>query len=179
MRGYVTFLIVFAAFALLISLVELNLNSKTHNLSDAIMSERFYRLQMNVKEVVVEAARQGAQEGFQSYAATHWQSACPDDPQYCFKQPDAEASAEFHALEKIREAVNTDFDDDIDVSIVVGGSAAGAHAEPDPASPSGWRLSWIELARTPSVISITMTLKENPELTATTDFPAGVREVFQ
>ena len=68
----------FAAFALLLSLVELNLNSKTHNLSNAINAERFYRVQMNVKEVIIEAARQGAREGFQMYDSTHQISACPN-----------------------------------------------------------------------------------------------------
>ncbi len=69
LKGYFAFLIVFAAFALLISLAQLNLNSKVHDSSKAIWTERFYRVQMNVKEVLIEAARQGALEGFNAYCA--------------------------------------------------------------------------------------------------------------
>lgn|GEM_PF-4347879 len=69
MKGYFAFLIVFAAFALLISLAQLNLNSKSHDVSSAIWTERFYHIQMNVKEVITEAARQGALDGFNTYCA--------------------------------------------------------------------------------------------------------------
>ena len=68
MRGYLTFLIVFAAYLLLISLAQLNTNAKTSDLGSAIWVERYYQVQMNTKEAVVEAAREGAREGLKSYS---------------------------------------------------------------------------------------------------------------
>lgn len=67
MRGYFTFLIVFAAFLLLISLAQFNSNAKTSNAGSAIWVERYYQVQMNAKEAVVEAAREGAKQGFSDY----------------------------------------------------------------------------------------------------------------
>jgi hypothetical protein len=60
-------LIVFAAFLLLISLANYNVNAKTNNLGSAIWVERYYQAEMNAKEAVIEAARQGAVEGAEAY----------------------------------------------------------------------------------------------------------------
>jgi len=69
MRGYFTFLIVFAAFLLLISLAQFNTNAKTSNLGPAIWVERYYQVQMNAKEAVAEASREGVRDGLTSYTA--------------------------------------------------------------------------------------------------------------
>ncbi len=68
MRGYFTFLVVFAACLLLISLAQFNTSAKTSDLGSAIWVERYYQVQINAKEAVVEAARQGAREGFFQYS---------------------------------------------------------------------------------------------------------------
>jgi len=67
MRGYFTFLIVFAAYLLLISLAQFNTNAKTSNLGSAIWVERYYQVQLNAKEAVVEASREGVRDGLTSY----------------------------------------------------------------------------------------------------------------
>ena len=67
MRGYFTFLIVFAAFLLLISLAQFNTNAKTSNTGSAIWVERYYQAQMNGKEAIAEAAREGAKSGATSF----------------------------------------------------------------------------------------------------------------
>ncbi|MEM4359260.1 MAG: hypothetical protein QXT45_01890 [Candidatus Bilamarchaeaceae archaeon] len=67
MRGYFTFVIVFAAYLLLISLAQFNTNAKTSNLGATIWVERYYQVQMNAKEAIIEAAREGAKEGVTEY----------------------------------------------------------------------------------------------------------------
>ena len=173
MRGYFAFLIVFAAFALLISLVELNLNSKSHNLSAAIVTEKFYRVQMNVKEVLIEAARQGAVEGFGEYTATHNTAICVQNPNHpnCFKKDEAAAAAELQAMIRIQDAITADFDDDIDITVFLGTTPLTAKVVPDPSVlPNHFRLSSIELAKT-SPISMTMTSEKDPEFTQDVSMP--------
>ncbi|NYZ77274.1 hypothetical protein H0O02_03085 [Candidatus Micrarchaeota archaeon] len=168
MRGYFAFLIVFAAFALLISLAELNLSSKSHNLSAAITAEKFYRTQMNVKEVLIEAARQGAAGGFDAYAATHNEAAClAGDAAHCFSSRDAENAAGLAAIAKMQLVIaGADFDG-VDVEVQFGADSAQAHVEPDSASPSGWRLSGVDL----SSISIKAASENNAAVGVTVDMP--------
>jgi hypothetical protein len=119
LKGYFTFLIVFAAFALLLSLVQLNLNSKSHDTSTAIWTERFYRVQMNVKEVIVEAAREGAADGFDAYCAV----TPPDE----FSSSTATASINAGIMDKMAEVMRDSkdgFDDEIEVQVLCDGVPA-------------------------------------------------------
>lgn len=194
MKGYFTFLIVFAAFALLISLAELNLNSKTHNFSSAIKSERFYRVQMNVKEVLIEAARQGALEGFIQYTLVegHTQAAClnPNTMNLCFNRNDAKRKADEYARNNMETvlvmASGTDkFDDEMDVIVkcneiefspLTCQNAVKTEVEVDALSLYGWRLSSVGLS---SDISIVVSSSKNPELSTEVYFPSGVKEVYE
>ena len=117
-------MVVFAAFALLLSLAQLNLNSKSHNLSGAIVTEKFYRTQMNVKEVIIESARQGAQEGFDVYAATHTLAACsnPQTQSQCFRENEARTAANAGALANIELILAASDFDEMDPVIVVPGT---------------------------------------------------------
>lgn len=171
LRGYFTFLIVFAAFALLISLAELNLNSKTHNLSSAITTEKFYRIQMNVKEVIVESARQGAQQGFDAYAATHTEAACMESPNHpaCFKSRDAQESADNAALLKIEMVLASADFGDAAVVLNPGTNPVNSKVEPAP-TLSGWRLASFELSKT-SDMSFTVASEEQPSLSTTVKIP--------
>ncbi len=117
MKGYFTFLIVFAAFALLLSLVQLNLNSKSHDTSTAIWTERFYRVQMNVKEVLIEASREGAEEGFNNY--------CMMTPSDKFHSSLAGASVNGGIAAKIAAVMaESEFDDEIEVQVLCDGIPA-------------------------------------------------------
>ncbi|MEM4208444.1 MAG: hypothetical protein QW153_02565 [Candidatus Bilamarchaeaceae archaeon] len=68
MRGYLTFVIVFAACLLILSLAQFNVTSKYSNMGRSIWVESYYQHEMNVKEAIFEAAREGAVEGIINYA---------------------------------------------------------------------------------------------------------------
>lgn len=76
MRGYFSFLIVFAACLLLVSLVQFNVNSKYSNPAGSLWVERYYQAEMNIKEAIVEAAREGAVEGIIAYSEIYSSSGC-------------------------------------------------------------------------------------------------------
>ncbi len=76
MRGYLTFLIVFAACLLTISLIQFDINAKYSNSAGALWTERYYQAEMNIKEAVIEAAREGAVEGVVSYCESYAASDC-------------------------------------------------------------------------------------------------------
>jgi len=77
MRGYLTFLVVFAACLLLVSLFQFNANAKYSNSASAIWIERYNQAEMNIKEAIVEAVREGAVEGVYEYAKAYVDSGCP------------------------------------------------------------------------------------------------------
>jgi len=170
LKGYFGFLIVFAAFALLLSLVEFNLNSKSHDLSSAITSEKLYSIQMNVKEVVIEAAREGAKEGFDNYAKDHTIYACadPETVDRCFRVSEARISTESGALLKLLSVLGgANFDDSITVvppTFDPLSFPVASEIVDDRASPSGYRLSSITLQS----ISVPIISKSNPSKTLIT-----------
>ena len=144
MRGYFTFLIVFAAFLLLISLAQFNTNAKTSNLGPAIWVERYYQVQMNAKEAVVEAAREGAKEGFFQYSAELTECAIAECAPKCgvttvaaagcfagcvpseiagsYSSDCLQRKVNSVAAEKIKSLNNFEFDSEIAVEIVVSSS---------------------------------------------------------
>jgi len=73
MRGYFTFLIVLAACLLIVSLFQFNINSKYSNTGRAIWVDRYHQTEMNVKEAIVEAAREGVIEGTLQYAFIYYE----------------------------------------------------------------------------------------------------------
>jgi len=77
MRGYFTFLIVLAACLLIVSLFQFNINSKYSNTGRAIWVERYHQTEMNVKEAIVEAAREGVIEGTLQYAINYVSKCLP------------------------------------------------------------------------------------------------------
>jgi len=144
MRGYFTFLIVFAAFLLVISLAQFNTNAKTSNLGPAIWVERYYQVQLNAKEAVVEAAREGAREGFFLYSAELTECAIAKCTPECGATTIAAAGCfagcvpseiagsysgdclqrkiNSAAVEKIKSLNNIEFDSEIAVEVVVSAS---------------------------------------------------------
>ena len=141
MRGYFTFLIVFAAFLLLISLAQFNTSAKTSNLGPAIWVERYYQVQMNAKEAVVEASREGVRDGLTSYTAKFIGCAAVECAAKCSacitvagcalcgeciedkiadlskSVPCIQREINAKSIEKIRSLNNADFDSEIDVCI--------------------------------------------------------------
>ncbi len=68
MKGYISFLLVFAAVVSLFSILAILIETNNYNQSKAIGIEQLYQQEMNLKEVVRELARQGAREGFLAYS---------------------------------------------------------------------------------------------------------------
>ncbi len=183
MRGYFTFLIVFVSFALLLSLVQLNLNSKTHDQSKAIWTERFYRVQMNVKEVLLEAAREGALDGFNSY--------CSITPPDKYNEIFAKQVAVNGALGKIADVfhgVSTpEFDRDIDVELTCEDRAVNplscsslitAETARGSTLPCGRKLTSITIRNTDRPrLDITLTSKDGHKKTV--EFPIGEKVFYQ
>jgi len=171
LKGYFGFLVVFAAFALLLSLVEFNLNSKSHDLSSAITSEKLYGIQMNVKEVIIEAAREGAKEGFNNYVngppSPHSVAACSDPKASaccCFSSRDAERDTVNGARTKLFSVLSdANFDDSVTVGFVPDPLLSNITSEivEDQNSTSGYRLSSITIQS----IQINITSKKNPSET--------------
>ncbi|MFH1221568.1 MAG: hypothetical protein V1492_00610 [Candidatus Micrarchaeota archaeon] len=115
MRGYFTFLIVFAAFLLLVSLAQFNSNAKQSNAGSAIWVERYYQAQMNGKEAIAEAAREGAKSGAASFF-TEYVAECvvakvaarqpPEQPNFiCLKK-----SVNTAAVDRIKQLDNAYFE---------------------------------------------------------------------
>lgn len=184
MRGYFTFLIVFAAFALLLSLTQLNLNSKSHNLSGAITTEKFYRVQMNAKEVVIESARQGAQKGFDAYAATHSLAACsnPETQAQCFRENEARASANAGALANMELLVaGSDFDDEITVVLVPGTYPVETSLKLSSTHHSGYELDTVTISKSSDMMLLVSSTQDSslstevvvPKITVDMDESAG------
>ncbi len=69
MRGYVSFLLVLAALAILAILAGAYSNSKSLNFSKAIALERADQLSLDAKRAMLTAAKYGAIAGFAGYAA--------------------------------------------------------------------------------------------------------------
>ncbi len=157
MRGYLSFILVFIAVLLLLSLLRLHDASYSTDLSKAVAAERTYAVQMNAKESVIEAARQGALGGFSDYDATHDIRLCRHCPDSfcsaipgsanqcdntkcmaCFREADARAGAIDRALSGVRSLNSHVFDSDFEVRI--GDPAMEVFLEADPAAKNGFRL---------------------------------------
>jgi hypothetical protein len=115
MRGYLSFLLVLASLLLVIMLLVSAAALKDFSLSRAIAAERTYQLQMNIKEVVLEAGRQGAVQAFTTYSFTHSKDACIRKPMFtmnpdCFKDVEAMQQAKEGAYDRIK--MLTAFDPD-------------------------------------------------------------------
>jgi len=183
-RGYFTFLIVFAAFALLLSLAQLNLNSKSHNLSGAIITEKFYRVQMNVKEVIIESARQGAQKGFDDYASTHTLAACsnPETQAQCFRENEARAAANAGALANMELLVaDSNFDNEMIVVLLPGTYPVETSLKLSAAHHSGYELDTVTISKSSDMMFTLGSKKDSslstevvvPKITVDMDESAG------
>lgn len=67
MRGYISFLLVFAAFAIFVILADAYGNSKSLNFSKAIAFERMEQLSLDAKRSMLTSAKYGAIAGFLEY----------------------------------------------------------------------------------------------------------------
>lgn len=117
MRGYISFLLVLASVLLVILLLNSSILVRELSFSDAIISEKTYQLQMNVKELILESARQGAINGFNGYSHTHSKIACKRHPLYtnnpdCFNDHDAILRTKTSAIASMAQlnTHNSDFD---------------------------------------------------------------------
>ncbi len=162
MRGYLSFILVLVSLQLVFSLLEVKSASESTDLSKAISVERTYSVQMNVKECILEAARQGASEGFAAYDASHdirLCRHCPDsycspvpaapnrcDPllcEQCFREGEARAEAERQALSMIDLLRTHQFDSDF--LITIGGAELEAFTKADVTAKNSYALDYLRL----------------------------------
>jgi hypothetical protein len=162
LRGYLTFIVVLAALALVLAMLEMNLAAGDMDFSKAVAVERAYGLQMNAKEAVLEAARQGANEGFGAYDGTHSLAACRACMDHgcmammppscdvaacraCFRENEARQAAEAGAAAAVAGLAKHRFDKDFQVSI--GGFACVARLRAEPAARNLFALDSISLGK--------------------------------
>ncbi|NYZ74415.1 hypothetical protein H0O00_04695 [Candidatus Micrarchaeota archaeon] len=157
MRGYLSFILVFISVLLLLSLLRLYDASYSMDLSKAVAAERTYAVQMNVKESVIEVARQGALGGFSDYDAAHDIRLCKHCPDSfcsalpgsanqcdsakcmaCFREADARAGAIDKAVSGVHSLNNHIFDSDFEVGI--GDPSIEVFLEADSFAKNGFRL---------------------------------------
>lgn len=136
MRAYISFVLVFLSLALLLSLLSMAQAADSVDLSKAVAVSRAYGVQMNVKESVVEAAGQGAREGFAAYDASHDVGLCrhcgdhfcdplPSSPNFCsaqlcvacFREDEAREEAAGTAVSRTDALRGHAFDGDFSVAL--------------------------------------------------------------
>ena len=81
MRGYFSFLLALLGSIILLDILSVYSASSAFDLSRAVSAERAYGLGMNVKETMLESARNGALAAFAEYDRTH-------DVRMCIHCPD-------------------------------------------------------------------------------------------
>jgi len=131
MRGFISFLLVLAFVFFITVFVSSFYISSSISLSKAMVVERAYQLQMNIKENILEAIRQGAEEGYGIYSATHSKVACIKKLPNCFKDNEAMEAAKSGAMLKLLQLSSITFDSEFEVYLWCGTppSEAQAHAE--------------------------------------------------
>lgn len=121
MRGYVTFILVFFAVALLLLSLEALTNSDKTNLSQAIAFSRVSKIDLNAKDTITELAREGAKDGLNAYIAVKVAEAaekCADlvtcsPPE--FNERDAELAVNSAVYLKILKLENQSFANNVEV----------------------------------------------------------------
>lgn len=131
-RGYLSFLLVFASVLIVLSAIHIYLISGNIDASDAILAERTHQENMNLKELVLEAVREGGQDGYSFYDSLHSHESCvkycpnmgactlPHTPPCdlvqcelsCFRLSDAQKAAEDGAISRLQELAKTEFSED-------------------------------------------------------------------
>jgi hypothetical protein len=162
MRGYLSFILVLVSLQLVFSFLDVKSASESTDLSKALSVERTYSVHMNVKESVLEAARQGAREGFAAYDVSHdirlcrhcpdaYCSVVPAAPnrcdlllcEQCFREHEARAEAEKQALSTIGLLRSHQFDSDFWVTI--GGAEIEAFTKTDVTAKNSYALDYLRL----------------------------------
>jgi hypothetical protein len=113
MRGYLSFILVFASLILLLTLLQAFSRSVDSNLSKEIAMGRAYHIQLNVRDAVLEAAAQGARDGFLEYTVLH---VAEGD----FDPAAAREAARRKAYERMSALSKWTFDPDFDVKLWCG-----------------------------------------------------------
>ena len=185
MRGYLSFVLVFVSVLLLLYVLQLHLTVNDFNLDKAIAVHRTYSVQMNVKEVLLELARQNAEKGFNEYDSSHSVSLCRHCPDHfcipgspsnncdvilcnqCFREKEARESAEKMVISGLTVMNNYSFDPDFTVSIA--NAETNAFLKADLLSRNGFSLDYIKF-RNNIMISL---YSEKFEVSAKGKIPQG------
>jgi len=78
MKGYLSFLLVFASAFLILTILQSYYAPNEVSFQKAIAAERVYQVEMNSKEAALEAVREGGREGFSIYNQSHFSFICND-----------------------------------------------------------------------------------------------------
>ncbi|MFA6530711.1 MAG: hypothetical protein WCT31_03185 [Candidatus Micrarchaeia archaeon] len=107
MKGYFAFVLVFISVILVLNSFENYALSANQSQAKQISIERAYQLQLNAKEAMLEAARNGALFGFEEYLLTHLEG------DFNFKE--AREAARKKAFEYVSKLDGWEFDPDFEV----------------------------------------------------------------
>ncbi len=192
MRGYLSFILALASLLLVFSLLEARAASHSADLSKAISVQRAYSAQMNMKECILEAARQGALEGFAAYDASHDTRLCrhcpdaycsllPTAPNHCdshlcsrcFREYEARAEAERYAHSMINLLHSHQFDSDFSIEIL--GGRIEAFTKSDTAARNGYALDFLRFKESLGISMESAKLG----LSADGEIPEGVTVTYE
>jgi len=153
MRGYLSFVLAFLSLALILSLLSLSNAAGSRSLSKAVSVERIYGVEMNVKEIILEEARQGGRTGFSIYSTTHFERMCKHCPDNfcapyippapppenacdetlcsaCFREDEARNASEYWSELGISSLNGHMFDPDFSINIGHADTEASLSADP-------------------------------------------------
>ena len=161
MKGYLSFVLVLVSLSLILLLLNIQ---PSQNFSKAISLERISSIQMNLKEVLIESIRQGAQSGFADYDTSHSLEDCthcidhfcsvvPLEPNYCnellcsgcFRESDARTAASAEITLTISKLKNYSIDHDFSFSLTE--PEFEVFLKPDLSSKNGFTIDFVRLKK--------------------------------
>lgn len=122
MRGYVTFILVLASVFLLLNLISSYYAATGSDKYREIAVVRAYQLQLNLKDVVLEAAKTGAEEGLHAYLI---ECTISDSCEHELARKAAISGAQ----KKLNELEDASFDSEFQVELWCGAPMPGENAD--------------------------------------------------
>jgi len=114
MRAFLSFLIVFAAFAIILTILSASISTKQLNLSKSIEIERMHAIQMNIKELIIESARLGANTGLIEYLESRIAEGKILNKPVIINEEEAKIAARKKSQEYLKNIIKPEFYDNFD-----------------------------------------------------------------
>lgn len=115
MRAFLSFLIVFAAFAIILIILSASTSVRQLNLSKSIEIERSHAIQMNIKELIIESTRLGANIGLIEYLEGRIAEAKTLNKPVRINEEEARIAARKKSHEYLKNIIKPEFYDNSDV----------------------------------------------------------------